>query len=109
MKFFWKIFFAFTALISLVFSVFGIWMIGQSFHNSLNKEIEEGNRENRLLQYAFEMNMSSISENYRTEKIVGALAQSVMENLDNHDYDYKLYRDNRHLVYESSEERVEHD
>lgn len=109
MKFFWKIFFAFTALISLVFSIFGIWMIGQSFHNSLNKEIEEGNRENRLLQYAFEMNMSSISENYRTEKIVGALAQSVMENLDNHDYDYKLYRDNRHLVYESSEEKVEHD
>ena len=109
MKFFWKIFFSFTALIVFVFSIFGIWMIGQSFQNTLDKEIEEGNRENRVLQYAFEMNMGSISENYRTEKIVGALAKSVVENLDNHDYSYKLYRDSRHLLYESSEEIIEHD
>ena len=72
MKFFWKIFFAFTAIITMVFSVFGIWLISQTFRNSLNKEIEEGNRENRMFQFAFEVNMNSISENYRTEKIVRA-------------------------------------
>lgn len=71
MKFFWKIFFAFTAIITMVFSVFGIWLISQTFRNSLNKEIEEGNRENRMFQFAFEVNMNSISENYRTEKSSG--------------------------------------
>ena len=60
MKFFWKIFFAFTAIITMVFSVFGIWLISQTFRNSLNKEIEEGNRENRMFQFAFEVNMNSI-------------------------------------------------
>ena len=82
MKFFWKIFFAFTAIITMVFSVFGIWLISQTFRNSLNKEIEEGNRENRMFQFAFEVNMNSISENYRTEKIVRALTESVVNNLD---------------------------
>lgn len=55
----------------MVFSVFGIWLISQTFRNSLNKEIEEGNRENRMFQFAFEVNMNSISENYRTEKSSG--------------------------------------
>ena len=95
MKFFWKIFFAFTAIITMVFSVFGIWLISQTFRNSLNKEIEEGNRENRMFQFAFEVNMNSISENYRTEKIVRALTESVVNNLDKNEYSYKLYRDGR--------------
>ena len=106
MKFFWKIFFAFTAIITMVFSVFGIWLISQTFRNSLNKEIEEGNRENRMFQFAFEVNMNSISENYRTEKIVRALTESVVNNLDKNEYSYKLYRDGRYLVYENQELRL---
>ena len=98
MKFFWKIFFSFTAIITLVFSIFGIWLISQTFENSLNKEIEEGNRENRMFQFAFEVNMNSLSETYRTEKIVKALTESVVNNLDKDEYSYKLYRDNRYLI-----------
>ena len=100
MKFFWKIFFAFTAIITMVFSVFGIWLISQTFRNSLNKEIEEGNRENRMFQFAFEVNMNSISENYRTEKIVRALTESVVNNLDKNEYSYKVY-ENQELRLEN--------
>ena len=109
MKFFWKIFFAFTALITIVFSVFGIWLITQTFHNSLEKEIEEGNRENRMFQLAFEVNMNSLSENYRTEKIVSELAESVIGNLDSEEYSYKIYRGKLNLIYQSSELTLEHD
>lgn len=108
MKFFWKIFFAFTALLTVVFSLFGIWLITQSFRNSLEKEIEEGNRENRMFQLAFEVNMNSLSDNYRTEKIVRDLAESVISNLDNQEYSYKLYRGMQNLIYESREEVLEH-
>ncbi len=108
MKFFWKIFFAFTALITIVFSVFGIWLITQTFHNSLEKEIEEGDRENRMFQLAFEVNLNSISENYRTEKIVSELAQSVIGNLDKEEYSYKIYRGKRNLIYQSSELALQH-
>lgn len=108
MKFFWKIFFAFTALITVVFSVFGIWMITQSFRNSLEKEIEEGERENRMFQLAFEVNMNALSENYKTEKIVGDLAESVIGNLDNQEYIYRLYRGAQNLLYESTDKKLEH-
>ena len=108
MKFFWKIFFAFTALITLVFSVFGIWMITQTFRNSMEKEIEEGNRENRMFQLAFETNMNALSEHYRTERVVRDLAESVITNLDDQEYIYRLYRGARGLIYENSENRLEH-
>lgn len=108
MKFFWKIFFVFTAMITAVFSVFGIWMITQSFRNSLQKEIEEGNRESRLFQFAFEVNMNSLSENYQTEKIVKELTESVVSNLDGQSYFYRLYRGTQSVIYENSELRLEH-
>lgn len=107
MKFFWKIFFAFIALMTVGFSVFGMLIISQSFRNSLEKEIEEGNRENRMYQLAFEVNMNSLSENYRTEKIVRDLAESVIGNLDSQEYSYKLYRE-QDLIYENSPEHLEH-
>lgn len=107
MKFFWKIFFAFIALMTVGFSVFGMLIVGQSFRNSLEKEIEEGNRENRMFQLAFEVNMNSLSENYRTEKIVRDLAESVIGNLDNQEYSYRLYRE-QDLIFESSTEQIEH-
>lgn len=108
MKFFWKIFFSFTAIIMVVFSIFGMWMITQNFHNSMEKEIEEGNRENRMFQFAFEVNMNSLSENYRTEKIVTDLAESVISNLDGQEYSYKVYRGFYNLIYENTDTRLEH-
>lgn len=108
MKFFWKIFFVFTALITMVFSLFGIWMITQTFRNSMEKEIEEGDRENRMFQFAFETNMNSLSDNYRTEKIVVDLVKSVVGNLDDQGYVYKLYRGGDDLIYASREIVLEH-
>lgn len=108
MKFFWKIFFAFTALITVVFSVFGIWMITHTFRNSLEKEIEEGNRENRMFQLAFETNMHSLSEHYWTERVVRELAESLINNLDVQNYSYRLYRRAWGLIYENSENQLAH-
>lgn len=108
MKFFWKIFFAFTSLITIVFSVFGILMVTQSFRISMEKEIEEGNRENRMYQLAFEVNMNALSDNYRTEQIVRDLAESVISNLNAEEYSYKLYRGKKNLIYENSEYRLTH-
>ena len=108
MKFFWKIFFAFTSLITIVFSVFGILMVTQSFRSSMEKVIEEGNRENRMFQLAFEVNMNALSDNYRTEKIVRDLVESVIANLNNEEYAYKLYRGKKNLIYENTEHGLTH-
>ena len=108
MKFFWKIFLAFVALMTVGFSVFGMLIVGQSFRNSLEKEIEEGNRENRMFQLTFEINMNSLSDNYRTEKIVRDLTESVISNLNLQEYSYRLYR-GQDLIYESSPAELQHD
>lgn len=105
MKFFWKIFFVFTALITVVFSLFGIWMVSQNFRNAMIKEIEESDKENRMFQFAFEVNVNGLSEHYRTEKILSDLAESLVENLDKK-YSYKLYRGKQELIYESSEGEI---
>ena len=108
MKFFWKIFFAFIALMTVGFSVFGMLIVGQSFRNSLEREIEEGDRENRMFQLTFEVNMNSLSENYRTEKIVRELTESVIGNLNGQEYSYRLFRE-QDLIYESNPEQLEHE
>ena len=60
-----------------------------------------------MFQFAVVVNMNSIRENYRTDKIVRALTESVVNNLDKNEYSYKLYRDGRYLVYENQELRLE--
>ena len=64
MKFRWKIFFIFTALIAVVFSIFGIWIVTATFQSSLDREIERGNSENKMFQFAFEMSVNSLGEEY---------------------------------------------
>ncbi len=108
MKFFWKICFVFISLIAVVFSVFGIFMVTQNFRNSMDKAIDEGVRENRMFHLAFEVNMHSLSEHYRTQEIVTALSETVINNLDNQEYSYKIYR-GRTLLYENMDLVLEHD
>lgn len=101
MKFFWKIFFAFTGLITVAFSVFGIWAISQAFQTSFNKEVKEGGRENRMFQYAFEMNMHSLPESYQREEIILQLAKGIVDNLDQKSYIYTIFDELGRVVYSS--------
>lgn len=113
MKFFWKIFFAFTVLVTVVFSIFGIWMISLIFSASFDKVIDEGNRENRMFQYAFEMNLNSLPESYQNDVIAAQLVKGLTNNLDNKEYGYKVYMDRIGVIFESGkdapEQMVEHD
>lgn len=101
MKFFWKIFFVFTVLLTIVFSVFGMWAISHAFQNSYAKELEEGNRENKMFQYAFEMNMNSLPSGYQGEEIIVQLARGIIDNLEQKDYIYTIFDERGYVVYTS--------
>lgn len=103
MKFFWKIFFAFTVLITVVFSVFGIWASSQAFQTSFNKEVEEGRKENKMFQYAFELNISSLPESYHREEIILQLASGIIDNLDRKSYIYTIFDEAGRTVFSSKE------
>ena len=91
MKFFWKIFFSFTALLTVIFSIFGIWAISQSFHSAFEQEIEEGNRENRMFQYAFEMNVGTLPVSYQRDEILLQMIKEILKNLNQSDYTYTVF------------------
>ncbi len=101
MKFFWKIFFVFTVLLTVVFSIFGMWSIDHSFQNSYAKELDEGDRENQMFQYAFEMNMNSLPSSYQGDEILNQLAQRIVDNLGHSEYIYTIFDEQGYVVYTS--------
>lgn len=103
MKFFWKIYFSFTALLLLSFCFFGTFMIQMTFNNSYQKMLEEGEHDNRMFQLSFEMNLNAIDAASRDEEIIAVTADSVIENLSPDESTYRIYNNSRELLYQSRE------
>lgn len=86
MKFADKLFLAMTALLTLMFALFGIWMLSSDFTQLLDKEIERGNDESRMFQFLFEMGYQSTEEygeEYAVKRTLGSITNSV-ERSGNH-------------------------
>ncbi len=81
MKFGDKLFFATTGVLTIIFTVFGMWMLSLYFQNLLNREIEQGNVESQMFQYLFEMAYHSIEE-YGDEYAVLKAIESVVANVE---------------------------
>ena len=81
MKFSDKLFFATTALLTIIFAVFGIWMLSSYFQRILNREIEQGNTENMMFQYLFEMAYQSTLE-YGDEYALDRAIDSAKESME---------------------------
>lgn len=101
MKFFWKIYFSFTILLLLSFGIFGTWMIQLTFEKSYQRVLDEGERENRMFQLSFEMNMNALDEAYRNEGIIPVTASSIIENLSDSGSIYQIYNSSQELLYEN--------
>ena len=80
MKFANKLFLAMTALLTIMFALFGIWMLSSDFSQLLNKEIEQGNQENNMFQFLFEMGYQSTAEfgeEYAVSRTLNSISGSV--------------------------------
>lgn len=81
MKFADKLFLAMTVLLTVMFAVFGIWMLDSDFSRLLNKEIEQGNSESRMFHFLFEMGYQSVEE-YGEEYAVSRTLNSISESVE---------------------------
>ena len=81
MKFFWKIYFSFTILFVLSFSIFGTWMIQRTFEHSYQKALDDGEWDNQMFQLAFEMNLNSLGVMYQTDELIPVMGANVTQNL----------------------------
>lgn len=83
MKFADKLFFATTVLLSVIFTIFGMWMLHSYFQRSLDREIMQGNTENQMFQYLFEMAYQTVQEygdEYAIERAAGSVVKNVEKN-----------------------------
>lgn len=101
MKFFWKIYFSFTILLLLAFGAFGTWMIQLTFEKSWQRVQEEAERENRMFQLSFEMNLNALDEVYRNDGIIPVTASSIIQNLSDAGSAFLIYNSSQELLYES--------
>ncbi len=86
MKFANKLFFATTSVLTVIFAIFGIWLLSSYFNKSMNREMEQAETENRMFQYLFEIAYQSLEEygdDYAIRSAVDSVANSV-EKADNH-------------------------
>lgn len=81
MKFADKLFLLTTVVLTLFFTVFGIWILNSNFSRLLNREIEQGNNESRMFRYLFEMGYQSIEE-YGEEYAINKTLESIRDSVE---------------------------
>lgn len=111
MKFRWKIFFIFTALIAVVFSIFGIWIVTATFQSSLDREIERGNSENKMFQFAFEMSVNSLGEEYLVidDKVIKDIANSLKKSVGGSNSYIRVYDKERKVLFSDANIKTDTD
>ena len=65
MKLSWKIFFITTPIFIIFLTVFGTWMIQDSFWNSFDREVEQCMVENQMFQNAYELTINALPREQR--------------------------------------------
>ena len=101
MKFFWKIYFSFTVLLLLTFGAFGTFMIQLTFEKSWQRVLAEAERENRMFQLSFEMNLTALDEVYRSDGVIPVTAGSIIQNLSDGGSAFMIYNGDQELLYEN--------
>ncbi len=81
MKFADKLFLATTALLTLIFTAFGVWMLSSDFSALLDREIERGISESRMFRILFEMGYQS-TEEYGDEYAVSRTLDSILDGVE---------------------------
>lgn len=80
MKFADKLFLATTALLTVIFTVFGMWMLSSNFSRLLEREIERGSSETRIFRFLFESGYQSAEEygeDYAVKRALDSITGSV--------------------------------
>lgn len=80
MKFADRLFLATTALLTVIFTVFGMWMLSSNFSRLLEREIERGNSEDRMFRFLFETGCQSTEEfgqEYAVRRTLDGITDSV--------------------------------
>ena len=99
MRFADKLFFAMTALMTMIFTIFGIWIMTSFFQKLLDRELEQGSVESQMFQYMFEMSYKAVPEEYGQEYALTRAVEDCMGNLDKDGSTYYIFDSDQTIVY----------
>ena len=80
MKFADKLFLATTALLTAIFTFFGMWMLSSNFTRLLEREVERCNSASRMFRFLFETGYQSAEEfgqDYALYRTLDSITESV--------------------------------
>ena len=106
MKLSWKLFFITTPLFVLFLTLFGVWMIQDSFQNSLDREIQRCMVENQMFQNSYELTRHSLSEDVLKQTSEKKLVESFYQEQD--DVTVCILNEVGFPLYQEGNFRLEH-
>lgn len=83
MKFADKLFFVMTVLLTVIFTVFGVWMLSSYFTKALDREVERTNAESGMFQLMFESAykpLQNFGEEYAVTNTMKTIAFGIESN-----------------------------
>ena len=88
-----------TALMTMIFTIFGIWIMSSFFQELLDRELEQGSVESQMFQYVFEMAYKGVPQEYGGEYALRWAAESAIGNLAGDGNSYYVFTEEYEPAY----------
>ena len=88
-----------TSLMTVIFTLFGIWIVSASFQQLLYRELDQAGVESRMFQYVFEMAYQSTPEEYGDAYALERACESAINNLAGEENTYFVLDESYQMVY----------
>lgn len=109
MKLSWKLFFITTPLFILFLTLFGSWIIQETFQSSLEREIERGNVENQMFQNSYELTRHSLSDSQIAQTSVAKIVETFHRKSGSGDNVMRILDSNGQVLYQDGSFQVQHE
>lgn len=109
MKLSWKLFFITTPLFILFLTLFGTWMVQESFSGNLEKEIDRCAVENQMFQTSYELTLHGLSKEQQERASLRTLIETFHKAVSPAEGGARIYDSDGKVLYQDNDLQVSHD
>ena len=102
MRLSWKLFFITTPIFVLFLTVFGTWIIQDSFDHSLDQAVEQCMAENQTFQNSYELTNHALSEEQWNQTTIKKIVSSFHKSREAGDGNARIYDSDGSILYEDN-------
>lgn len=109
MKLSWKLFFITTPIFMVFLTLFGTWMIQDSFQGSFEREVQQCMVENQMFQNSYELTKNALSEEQREQASVKKIVESFYRKHNEKGENARVLGADGTVLYQENDLKVSHD